>query len=82
MMECVTEDNLLTITIRDFGVGIEDVAKAREALFTTGSEEERSGMGFTFMELFMDSLEVMSRPGKGTTLVMRKYIGKHEDNDA
>lgn len=77
MVECVTEDCLLTITIRDFGVGIEDVAKAREALFTTSSEEERSGMGFTFMELFMDSLEVTSKPGKGTVLVMKKYIGKH-----
>lgn len=82
MVECVTEENLLTITIRDFGVGIEDVAKAREALYTTSSGEERSGMGFTFMELFMDSLEVTSRPGKGTALVMKKYIGKQGDTYA
>lgn len=64
-------DRTLEITIRDWGVGIPDVDKARTPLYTTGNEE-RSGMGFTIMESFMDSLKVRSKEGKGTTLVMRK----------
>lgn len=64
-------DRTLEITIRDWGVGIPDVDKARAPLYTTGNEE-RSGMGFTIMESFMDSLRVRSRSAKGTTIVMRK----------
>lgn len=64
-------DRTLEITIRDWGVGIPDVDKARTPLFTTGSEE-RSGMGFTIMESFMDNLKVRSKTGKGTTIIMRK----------
>lgn len=64
-------DRTLEITIRDWGVGIGDIEKALTPLFTTGSEE-RSGMGFTIMESFMDSMKVKSRPGKGTTVTMRK----------
>lgn len=64
-------DQTLEVTVRDKGVGIEDVAKARTPMFTTGNEE-RSGMGFTIMESFMDSLKVKSRPGKGTSVTMRK----------
>ncbi len=64
-------DRTLEITIRDWGVGIPDIEKALTPLFTTGSEE-RSGMGFTIMESFMDSMKVRSKPGKGTTIVMRK----------
>jgi len=64
-------DRTLEITIRDWGVGIPDVDKARAPLYTTGNEE-RSGMGFTIMESFMDSLRVRSRASKGTTIVMRK----------
>ena len=67
------EDNELEIQIRDAGVGIPDVAQARTPLYTTGGEE-RSGMGFTIMESFMDTLSVRSRPGKGTTVTMRKRI--------
>ena len=67
------EGNLLEIRVKDAGVGIPDVEQAREPLFTTGSEE-RSGMGFTIMESFMDSLTVRSAPGKGTTVTMRKRI--------
>lgn len=65
--------NELEILVRDWGVGIPDVEKARTPLFTTGNEE-RSGMGFTIMESFMDRLTVKSAPGKGTTVSMRKRI--------
>ena len=63
--------NELEILVRDWGVGIPDVEKARTPLFTTGNEE-RSGMGFTIMESFMDSVKVKSIPNKGTTVTMRK----------
>ena len=66
-------DNSLEISVKDSGVGIEDVEKARTPLFTTGSDE-RSGMGFTIMESFMDGIRVRSAPGKGTTVVLRKRI--------
>ena len=65
----------LEISVKDSGRGIEDVAKAREPLFTTGGEE-RSGMGFTIMESFMDKLTVRSKPGKGTTVTMRRTIAR------
>lgn len=71
----VKEGNLLEITVRDWGVGIPDVEQARQPLFTTGNEE-RSGMGFTIMESFMDVLRVRSIPGKGTTVTMRKRISR------
>lgn len=63
--------NELEIMVRDWGVGIPDVEKARTPLFTTGNEE-RSGMGFTIMESFMDAVKVKSTPGKGTTVTMRR----------
>ena len=66
----------LTVRVKDSGVGIPDVAKAREPLFTTDTTGERSGMGFSFMEAFMDSLEVESAPGVGTTVTMKKTIGR------
>ena len=69
------EGNELEIKIRDAGVGIPDVEKARAPLYTTGGEE-RSGMGFTIMESFMDALSVRSTPGKGTTVTMRKRIAR------
>ena len=65
----------LEISVKDSGRGIEDVARAREPLFTTGGEE-RSGMGFTIMESFMDRLTVRSKPGKGTTVTMRRTIAR------
>ena len=65
------DDHSLEIVVRDWGVGIADVEQARTPLFTTGNEE-RSGMGFTIMESFMDSLKVRSAPGKGTTVTMRR----------
>ena len=69
------EDGVLEIVVKDWGVGIEDVEKARRPLYTTGSEE-RSGMGFTIMESFMDALRVRSTPGKGTTVTMRRRISR------
>ena len=71
----IFDGNLLEITVRDWGCGIADVEKAREPLYTTGGEE-RSGMGFTIMESFMDTLKVRSRPGKGTVVTMRKRIAQ------
>lgn len=71
----IDDDNTLTVSVRDFGRGIEDVAEAREPFFTTKPDAERSGMGFTVIETFMDDLEVESAPGKGTTVIMRKRIG-------
>lgn len=65
----------LEISVKDSGRGIDDVARAREPLFTTGGEE-RSGMGFTIMESFMDKLTVRSKPGKGTTVTMRRTIAR------
>ena len=66
-------NNLLEIVIRDWGVGILDVERAREPMYTTGGAE-RSGMGFTIMESFMDKLTIKSVPGRGTTVTMRKRI--------
>ena len=67
--------NLLEIVVKDRGVGIADVERARTPLFTTGGEE-RSGMGFTIMESFMDTLKVRSAPGKGTTVTMGRRIAR------
>ena len=69
----IMDGNILEIVIRDWGCGIGDVQQARTPMFTTGGEE-RSGMGFTIMESFMDRLTVRSRPGKGTRIMMRKII--------
>ena len=68
-------DGWLELQVKDSGVGIPDVDKARTPLFTTGGEE-RSGMGFTIMESFMDGLKVRSQPGKGTAVTMRKRIAR------
>ena len=67
------EDNVMEIVVKDTGVGIPDVEKARKPLFTTGGAD-RSGMGFTIMESFMDRLTVRSVPGKGTSVVMKKRL--------
>ena len=64
------------IEVEDKGKGIENIEKAMEPLFTTKPELERSGMGFSFMEAFMDEVTVESEPGKGTTVKMKKLIGK------
>ena len=69
----VLEENVLEITVRDWGRGIADVEQARQPLYTTGGEE-RSGMGFTIMESFMDRLTVRSQEGKGTRVTMRRRV--------
>ena len=74
-MRCGIHKSNVYIEIVDHGVGIEDVEHAMEPLYTTCSEMERSGMGFTFMSAFMDELEVSSKKNEGTTVKMRKRIG-------
>ena len=69
------EDNSLEIQVKDWGVGIADVEEARRPMFTTGSAE-RSGMGFTIMESFMDAVKVRSRPGKGTVVTLRRKLSR------
>ena len=74
-VECIADDaRRVIIAVRDWGVGIEDIEKAREPMFTTGESEERSGMGFTVMESFMDRVEVSSETGKGTAVTMTKRL--------
>lgn len=73
-LTCKIEDRVITIEVKDDGCGIEDVDKAMEPLFTTKPELERSGMGFAFMEAFMDDLQVESEVGKGTTITMKRTI--------
>lgn len=74
-IECKIKDNDITIIVSDSGVGIDNVKEAMEPLFTTKPELERSGMGFSFMEAFMDELQVKSQKGMGTTIIMKKRIG-------
>lgn len=71
-------DNSLEIIIKDRGVGIENLGEAREPLFTTRPDLERSGMGFTVMEEFMDSVSISSKPGQGTVITMTKKISAGE----
>lgn len=73
---CEIKNRELTVVVTDFGVGIPDIERAMQPLYTTKPEWERSGMGFAFMEAFMDQLEVWSEPGKGTRVTMKKEIGK------
>jgi stage II sporulation protein AB (anti-sigma F factor) len=65
--------------VKDMGKGIADIAKARTPFFTTKPELERSGMGFAFMEAFMDEVQVESEPGKGTRVIMKKLLGRKDD---
>ncbi len=78
-IECEVMGDALVVKISDKGEGIEDVALARTPLYTTNPDGERSGMGFTVMEAFMDSVEVKSLPGVGTTVLMKKRIAGGED---
>jgi stage II sporulation protein AB (anti-sigma F factor) len=73
------KSGLIKIEIRDKGVGIDDVNRAREPLFTTDAQNERSGMGFTVMESFTDKIRVLSKLGEGTKVIMYKRLtGKGE----
>ena len=73
----ILKDNVLDIVVKDRGVGIADVEKAKQPMFTTGGSD-RSGMGFTIMESFMTSLTITSEPGKGTTVHMRRRLQKRK----
>ena len=74
-INCLILNDVLHVEIMDEGKGIENVEQAMEPLFTTKPEMDRSGMGFAFMEAFMDDLEVISEPGIGTTVLMKKKLG-------
>ena len=74
-MKCVRKERTIYLDIEDDGIGIADVEKAMEALYTTRADQGRSGMGFTFMEAFMDEVKVTSQVGKGTCVHMSKKIG-------
>ena len=73
-MTCLREGQKLTVIVEDHGVGIENVEEARQPFFTTKPDMERSGMGFAFMETFMDEVIVSSKLGEGTRVTMTKYI--------
>ena len=73
-MQMEIEDDDLAIIIRDDGCGIDDIALARKPFYTSKPELERSGMGFSVMEAFMDSVDVESKVGQGTVVIMRKRI--------
>lgn len=73
-LESTIQGQTVTVSITDEGVGIPDIGKAMEPLYTTKPELERSGMGFSFMEAFMDDVQVYSSPGKGTRVVMTRQI--------
>ncbi|MRM90915.1 anti-sigma F factor [Faecalicatena contorta] len=75
-IRCRIEGQQMTVEVRDHGVGIENIEQAMTPLYTSKPELERSGMGFAFMEAFMDYVEVESEPGEGTTVRMKKTIGK------
>ena len=73
----ILKDNTLDIVIKDKGIGIEDLEKARRPMYTTGGAD-RSGMGFTIMESFMSDFTVVSKPGKGTTVHMRRKLQRRK----
>lgn len=77
-VRCRMEENCIEVTVSDTGKGIADIKKAMEPFYTTKPELERSGMGFAFMEAFMDEVRVDSEVGKGTSVWMRKKIGAQE----
>lgn len=73
-------ESILQVEIKDKGVGIEDIEKAKEPLFTTKPELERSGMGFMFMEMFMDKIHIESQTNVGTTIYMTKILKNNKKN--
>ncbi len=75
-ISCIRIGTKLVVSIVDHGVGIEDVEVAKQPFFTTKPEQERSGMGFSFMESFMDEVDIYSKVGEGTRVTMTKYIGR------
>ncbi len=80
-LACALEGDTATITVEDKGIGIENIEQALEPFYTTKPELERSGMGFAFIEAFMDDMQVESVPGTGTKVTMIKKIGQKEVKD-
>ena len=78
-LSCLREGQKLTVVVEDRGVGIPNVEEARQPFYTTKPEQERSGMGFAFMEACMDGIEIFSKPGEGTRITMKKYIARDCD---
>lgn len=74
-LRCRLSGDLLEVEIEDKGKGIDNIDQAMEPMFTTKPDRDRSGMGFSFMEAFMDELEVTSIPGAGTIVTMKKKLG-------
>ncbi len=77
-VHCVTQKRHITVSVTDTGTGIADIEKAMEPLYTGKPEAERSGMGFTVMEAFMDTVAVHSILGEGTTVILEKQLREHE----
>jgi len=77
-MDCVIEDDLFTVIVHDDGVGIRDIELARQPFYTTRPELERSGMGFTVMEAFMEEVTIESAPDRGTTVTMQRRIAQRK----
>jgi len=75
-LNCTINDYTVEMIIEDHGVGIEDINQAREPLFTSKPEQERSGMGFTVMETFVDEMDVQSLPGEGTKVTLKKTLNR------
>ncbi len=78
-LSCTKEGQKLKIVVEDKGIGIPDIEEAKQPFYTTKPEQERSGMGFAFMEAFMDEMEVFSKVGEGTRVVMVKYIARDSE---
>ena len=72
------DDGLLSVSIKDYGCGIEDIEKAMQPMYSGSGSEERSGMGFSIMQCFTDKIKVSSKKGSGTCVTLKKYIGKNE----
>ena len=75
-IRCTVRERELTVEVKDMGKGIENIQQAMTPMYTSKPELERSGMGFSFMEAFMDSVNVVSKPNEGTRVIMKKSIGK------
>ena len=79
LSDAVSEGKELMVEVRDTGKGIENIKQAMTPMYTSKPELERSGMGFSFMEAFMDNVHVISEPGEGTRVIMKKSIGKERE---
>jgi stage II sporulation protein AB (anti-sigma F factor) len=78
-IRCSVRGKELMVEVRDTGKGIENIKQAMTPMYTSKPELERSGMGFSFMEAFMDNVHVISEPGEGTRVIMKKSIGKERE---